>query len=148
MRIPKLDQNGLLPVGTHDCSFEELRERFAGLQSTRRRRDLAEALRRYLEEVRATGLAVAVIVDGSFVTDKEDPGDVDLILVVRRGRDISAILRPFEYNVVSKGRVRKRYEFDLLVAGEDEDELLAYAEFFQKVRDHPELRKGLLRVIP
>ena len=148
MPIPKLDQNGLLPVGTHDCSFEELREHFAGLRSTRRRRDLAEALRRYLEEVRATGLAVAVIVDGSFVTDKEDPGDIDLILVVRRGCDISAILRPFEYNVVSKGRVRRRYEFDLLVAREDRRDLPDYVGFFQNVRDHPELRKGLLRVIP
>jgi len=51
-----------------------------------------------------------------------------------------------EYNVVSKGSVRRRFGFDLLLAREDSDELRRYARFFQQVRFEPEKRKGILRI--
>jgi hypothetical protein len=43
----------------------------------------------------------AVLVDGSFVTAKIDPNDIDLILIVPEVHDFSADISLAEYNVVS-----------------------------------------------
>jgi predicted nucleotidyltransferase len=45
---------------------------------------------------------VELIIDGSFVTGKANPSDVDLVVVLASGHDFSADLRPFEYNFLSK----------------------------------------------
>jgi hypothetical protein len=146
MPIPNLDENGLLPPGIYDCSLEEVEERFGTFQSTDRRYRIYEQLQAFLAEVRSTNLVVAVIINGSFVTSKHDPGDVDLILVLSREHDFNAELRPFEYNVLSRRRVRKRYEIDVLIAREDSLEYEEYTEFFQQVRGQVEGRKGILRL--
>ncbi len=84
MPIPELNQDGFLPEGIHAASLEEVRERFGRFQRTDRRPALFAKLSTYMAEVRASGLVVAVIVDGSFVTAKDEPSDIDLILVLRR----------------------------------------------------------------
>ncbi|MBI1924574.1 hypothetical protein HYR99_10015 [Candidatus Poribacteria bacterium] len=78
MPIPNFDEKGLLPPGVHDCSLEEIMERFGTFQVTDCRVGLYAQLQAFLEEVRSTRLAVAVIVDGSFVTSKPAPEDIDL----------------------------------------------------------------------
>ena len=146
MPIPNFDEKGLLPPGIHDCSLDEIRERFGTYQGTDRRVELYAKLQAFLEEVRSTRLVVAVIVDGSFVTSKPNPEDIDLILVLSSDHDFSAKLRPFEYNVLSRRRVRRRYGFDLFVARENRPEYNEYTEFFQQVRGQPEARKGIVRI--
>lgn len=146
MPIPLLDEHGLLPPGIHECSLAEIEERFAGFQGSDRRIRLFEKLRSYVAEVRFADLARALIIDGSFVTAKPDPGDIDLILVLKPDHVLMAELRPFEYNVVSKRRVRQNYRFDLFVVAPDSMLYLQRIDFFYQVRDQPTLRKGLLRV--
>ena len=148
MAIPDLDDDGLLPAGLHDCSFEELRERFGRFRSSDHRERLAEALRAYLAELRAAGVAAYVVVDGSFVTAKEKPGDIDLFLALRADLDLAADLLPRDYNAISKRSVRRRYPFDLLVAPEGSDACQHQIEFFEQVKGRPDLRKGLLRIVP
>jgi hypothetical protein len=147
MPIPPLDEAGLLPPGVHDCTMEEVEQVFARFQRSDQRIRLFEKLKAYLKEVRSTGFAVALLIDGSFVTSKEEPEDIDLILVLKPDHDFSANLRPFEYNVVSKRRVRQNYRFDLLVAGQDSPQYFTAIEFFQQVRNQSEVRKGILRVL-
>ena len=55
-------------------------------------------------------------------------------------------LRPFEYNVVSRRRVRKAFGFDILLAEEGQPELDEYISFCTQVRGIPDVHKGLLRV--
>lgn len=148
MPIPPLNEDGLLPPGIHDCSLRELGERFGTFHSTDRRPRLYEKLQEYLIQVRSTGLVVAIIVNGSFVTSKPDPGDIDLILVLSSNQAPRADLPPMVYNVVSERLVRRRYGFDVLVAREDAREYGRYVEFFQQVRGQPHLRKGVLRIRP
>jgi len=126
--------------------MEEVEDRFGRFQKTDQRVRLFEKLARYLKEARATGTAVELLLDGSFVTGKPDPDDIDLVLVLKAGHDFTAELRPFEYNVLSRRRVRQEYRFDVLVAVEGSPEYQKYADFFQQVRDRPQLRKGILRV--
>ena len=99
-----------------------------------------------MTEAKVSGLVVAVVVDGSFVSAEPSPNDIDLIVEVAAGHDFSAELSPASYNVLSKPRVHRRFGFDLLVAREGSAERHQWIEFFQQVRLEPELRKGILRV--
>ena len=146
LAIPDLNDDGVLPEGLHECSLDEVIERFGQFSQSDRRRRLGQRLQEFLREVGSTRLAVAVIVDGSFVTGKREPNDIDLVLVLRAGHNFSEALRPFEYNVVSRRRVRKTFGFDMLLADEGQPELREYIAFFSQVRGNPDVRKGLLRV--
>jgi hypothetical protein len=146
MPIPNLNEQGLLPPGIYDCSLEEIGERFGTFQSTDRRSRLYERLQEYLAQVRSANLAIAVIVNGSFVTSKADPNDIDLILVLSSSRDLRADLAPMAYNILSRRRVARHYGFDILVAREDTIEYTQSVEFFQQVRGQPHLYKGVLRI--
>ena len=146
MAIPDIDQRGLLPFGVHDCSLEEIGARFGIFQGTDRRTRLFEKLEAYVVEVRQSGVVAALIVDGSFVTADDNPGDIDLVLVLSGTHDFTSDLGPMQYNVLSHRRVRARYGFDVFVAREDSKEYQEYVEFFQQVRGAPPLQKGVLRV--
>jgi hypothetical protein len=146
MPIPNLNEQGLLPPGIYDCSLEEIGERFGTFQSTDRRPRLYEKLQVFLQQVRSTNLVIAVIVDGSFVTSKAVPNDIDLILVLPSSHDLRAELALMAYNVLSKRRVSRRYGFDILVARADAIEYTQSVEFFQQVRGQPHLHKGVLRI--
>ena len=99
-----------------------------------------------VREAWATGLVAEIIIDGSFVTAKPDPNDIDLILVLNAGHDFSTELRPFEYNVLSRRQARKIYGFDLLVAMAASAVYAEYLAFFAQVRGETSRRKGLLRL--
>jgi uncharacterized protein DUF6932 len=144
--IPDLDPSGLLPPGLHPCTLVEVAERFGRFNRTDRRVHLARKLEEYFGEIRATGMAAWIVVNGSFVTEKPDPEDIDLILVLPREHDLGAQLRPFEYNALSRRRVRKRHGFDVFVAREGSAEFAEYLAFFEQVKHQPGRRKGLLRV--
>ncbi len=146
MPIPELNEDGFLPEGIHVAALEEVQERFGRFQSTDRRPDLFSKLSLFLAEVRACGLVESVIVDGSFVTAKDEPSDIDLILVLRPDHDDRGELRPFEYNTLSKRRVRRRFRFDILIARQGSDQRKKYVDLFQRVKGLPDLRKGVVEV--
>jgi hypothetical protein len=146
MPIPDLNEQGFLPRGIHDCTLAEISERFARFQESDQRIRLFAMLQSFVAEARKSGFVVELIIDGSYVTAKPKPNDVDLVVVLASAHDFGADLRPFEYNIVSKRRVRKTYRFDILVAVEGSQACAEYTEFFQQVRGEPELRKGILRV--
>jgi hypothetical protein len=87
-----------------------------------------------------------ILLNGSFVTAKADPNDVDFVVVVVAGHDFAADLEPNEYNVLSKRRVRRRFGFDIVLARAGTEEVTETAEFFQQVKGRPQARKGILRL--
>ena len=143
MAIPEFGTEGLLPPGVHSCLLSELEERFGRFQRTDRRVRLWNRFAEFVRELRATQIAVALIVDGSFATAKPDPNDIDLILILAQDHDFS---RQSEYNLVSRRQVRRHFGFDLLLTAEDQPELAEYVAFFAQVRGRPDLKKGLLRL--
>jgi predicted nucleotidyltransferase len=146
MPIPPLDEDGLLPEGIHECSLEEIRARFGSFQASDQRPRLFAKLGAFLRDAEASKAVVGVLVNGSFVTGKARPNDIDLIVVVPREHDFLADLSPGAYNVLSKRRVRQRFGFDLLVAREGSIEYERWTEFFQEVRLEPGRRKGILKL--
>lgn len=143
MPIPPLTSDGLLPVGVHECTLDEIKSVFGPYG---RRRSLYLRLVEFLEAAMKSGLVLEVIVDGSFVTSALEPGDIDLAIAVRE-RNETGLLRPIEYNVLSKRRVKKKYDFDILAAPVGSPEFHAHVEFFSQVKSRPGVMKGVLRVI-
>jgi hypothetical protein len=72
--IPEFDENGNLPPGTHLATWDQIAERFAW---TDRRRKLLEGLEAALAPLRQAGCG-RIYVNGSFVTGKDEPGDIDI----------------------------------------------------------------------
>lgn len=134
MPAARLNEYGLLNPGLHPMTIEEIAELFAQFQRSDRRMKLMEKLRDFIKAVGEADPRIRVIVDGSFVMSTVDePDDVDLVLVLPKDWDVAADLRPFEYNVVSKRMVRKRFGFDLVVGVEGEPGVDAAIEFFSRV---------------
>ncbi len=93
-----------------------------------------------------SGLFTALLVDGSFVTAKATPNDIDLIAVLKPGHDFERDLPMSEYAMVSRAILRRRFGFDVMVAEANTQLFRTYVEFFSRVRDNPDTRKGLLRL--
>jgi len=77
--IPPFNDDGYLPPGIHPASLEEVAARF-GSESELRRVQM-ESLKWLLGLARRAGVR-RVVVDGSFVTDKLEPNDVDCVLLL------------------------------------------------------------------
>jgi hypothetical protein len=142
-----LNEHGLLPPGIHDCSLDELRELFGSFQQTERRPALFKKLRELVEQVSAFPFVRSIIVDGSFVTSRPDPQDIDLIVVVDpQILSRTELLNPFEYNAVSSRKLRSRYSFDVFVTPDGSGAYESYVKFFSRVKESPERSKGLVRL--
>ncbi len=149
MPIPPLNDVGLLSEGVHDCTLDEIGARFGRFVVSERRVRLFAQLRELIEEEQRAGITVALIVDGSFVTDKPEPGDIDLVIVLPEDYNFDAEMPPFQYNAISKVHLRRRYRFDAFVAKEHSPEYQEWVTLFQ--RDKRESRestkrKGILRI--
>ena len=146
MPIPPLNSNGLLPSGIHDTTLDEIRQRFGSFQGSDRRIQLFNQLHQLVGELSRSGRFATVIVDGSFVTAKPAPEDVDLIVVLRRDHDWNIDLGPSDYALVSRPAIRRRFGFDVLVATDGGSDYQRYVEFFGRVREDASVRKGILRI--
>ena len=80
MTLPPFQESGDLPEGIHAAKFEDIVSRF-GIGSTRRE-DVTANLDRIYRLARKTGSLDRFIIFGSYITDKLEPNDVDVILVM------------------------------------------------------------------
>ena len=99
-----------------------------------------------MRELKACEFLEAVLVNGSFVSGKPDPNDIDLVLVVAAAHDFSTDLPPVQYNLLAQQRVRRRFGFDIVVVKNSSDSLEQAVAFFQQVKQRPGVKKGVLRI--
>lgn len=150
--IPGLTADGLLPPGIHQTTLDDIGLRFGS--SNDRRQELFEKLQRFVALVRGFNLMSALVVDGSFVTSKPVPGDVDVVLLMPRANLGRLLLHPNALQL-SKSAVKAAYEVHLFTQQvepmpPDADMTL----FFQRLRTETALlirspigaRKGILKV--
>jgi len=81
MPIPPLTRKGDLPLGVHRASLREALDRFGA--GSRQRMAVAGRLERVYRLAQGTGHLARFAVFGSFVTDKPEPNDVDVFLVMQ-----------------------------------------------------------------
>lgn len=80
MSLPDFREDGWLPEGHHAASWEEIIARFEGSSGSRRERVL-RGLLDWRDKARSRGISGRLILDGSFISAREDPGDFDALLV-------------------------------------------------------------------
>jgi hypothetical protein len=78
-----------LPLGVHRASLREVLDRFGA--GSRQRMVVAEPLERVYRLAQATGHLARFVVFDSFVTDKLEPHDVDVFLVMDDAFDTSTL---------------------------------------------------------
>ena len=77
MSIPILDEHGLLPMGTHDCTLDEIEASFCW---NAHRIELFSKLKGFLKQHwHPLNIHAAMWVNGSFTRKKEKPEDIDLV---------------------------------------------------------------------
>jgi hypothetical protein len=110
-----LDDRKLLAPGVHEASMKDVEEHFARFQKGDRRIRLFQKLSDYLAAVKKAECGTSVILDGSFIMAcVDEPDDIDLILILPPNWDAAADLKPYQYNLVSKKRVKKAYGMDVV----------------------------------
>ena len=142
MDIPSFRDDGYLPEGIHRFTEAELTFRF-GTQ-TRRRRRLILRLRRWIELGRAVG-ALRLLVDGSFVTAKPDPEDVDAVMLVPASFS-EQVEQGDEAALELEEMFLTRHPEEFLPA-ENEAVWRGWCEFFSRTRESDRRRKGLVEMV-
>ena len=89
MALPPLTDAGELPLGVHRASLREILDQF-GVGSPQRK-VLALRLERVYRLAEATNHLARFVVFGSFVTNKLEPQDVDVFLVMEDTFDASQL---------------------------------------------------------
>jgi hypothetical protein len=78
--LPPFDANGNLPPGIFEADETQLSDRYVTqLPQSSTRRRICEGFFELRRLAEATGIIATQWVDGSFVTDKPDPRDVDVV---------------------------------------------------------------------
>ena len=141
--IPHFDEHGLLPIGLHDTSFREIR---AVLGFTARRNELIDGLEEFLNIWNISGFLDYSIIDGSFVTSKPEPGDIDLILVLKENATFSdalrGLLRTYSYDVAY---TQRRFGCHAFPAA-NQAHLAGWIDFFKHEKNGEGKERGLLRL--
>ena len=90
--LPAFNSDGNLPEGIHLATEDEVFARFA--TSSARRQWLGEQLQRLLALAKSTRQLARMFLWGSFVTSKEVPNDLDVLLVMSTEFAIEAVPEP------------------------------------------------------
>lgn len=76
-----MDHPPLLPPGIHDVSTADLNNHFlSAFAQSSTRRGLIDGLQLFIGELRQIPVTFEMWLDGSFVTEKLDPNDIDLVV--------------------------------------------------------------------
>ncbi len=139
--IPDFTEQGILPPGIHQATLDDVRSR---LGWGRKREDLIKGLEMALQLVGNCGVE-RVYLDGSFVTDKDRPGDIDGCYDVPPGADLTKAFPIWPLNQDTRRLSKSMFGVELFPAnfsattsGEP------YISFFQK--DRQGRQKGIVLV--
>ena len=139
--IPDFRDDGYLPEGLYATTEADVTFRFGS--STPRRRRLILRLRRWLELTRLTH-ARRFLVDGSFVTDKSEPNDIDAVDLLA-GDFHQQVSSGLDAALELEEMLLTRYPEEIFAA-EDLRDWDEWVEFFSRTREPDGQRKGLVEV--
>jgi predicted nucleotidyltransferase len=141
--IPKFNVDGNLPEGIHSFGEEEFFDHFA-TQSVRRKW-LGERIREVIALAKLTRKVERMFIWGSFVTAKESPNDVDILLVMSEDFQIETVAEECRY-LFDYIRARVKFNADIFwsKASIGEDTLSLWLETYQLAKDFK--RRGIVEV--
>lgn len=139
--IPPFRADGYLPEGLYLASEAAVTFRFGG--ATARRRRLALRLRRWVALARQVG-GRRLLVDGSFVTARPEPHDVDAVVLLPPdfGERVEAGFEP----AIELEQMLLTRRPEEIFAAEDQTDWDEWVEFFSRTREADGRRKGLVEI--
>jgi hypothetical protein len=141
MAIPDFDSNGNLPPGEHLVSWTKFATRYG---YNAHRAAILDSIKRLLAHIQAAGCRTAWI-DGSFVCDKDLPGDFDACWDYT-GINVAA-LDPLFLDATDQGvmALKQKYGGDVFPdRASPPASILSYVQYFQ--RDRLRRPKGIIRM--
>ena len=130
MGIPAVQPNGELPPGEHQASLDEVEARYG--VSTDCRKLLMRGLRKAASNFELSGVSTLWI-NGSFITDKEEPNDIDGCWEYTPAVDTKKLDRVF---LGTRKEMQNKYGLDFFIANIVEaGSGLPFPKFFQVNRD-------------
>ena len=128
MKIPEFNDSGNLPAGIHHANWLEV-EKSA---FNERRQELLQGMKRACEPLKIVGCP-KIFIGGSFVTNKEFPGDFDLCwqddtVDFLKLQSLDSVLLNFKNKRAAQ---KAKYGGELFPASISADGFRTYLEFFQ-----------------
>lgn len=139
--IPDFRDDGYLPKGLHVGTEAEVTFRFGTTTSQRKR--LAIRRRRWIELSRAVS-AKRLLVDGSFVTAKPEPNDVDAVVWIPE--DFAERVSAGQADAIELEIMLLTRHPEEIFAAEDRRDWDDWLEFFTRTREADDRRKGVVEV--
>ena len=145
MSIPAFNADGLLPAGVFDCSLADVRERLGSFQGSDARPRLFERLEVVVAAMQRSTLFEVLLLDGSFVTAKDEPNDVDCAVWVPRDFDVQYRWGRLEavklYQADASGQPAEIYLVN------EQIEWDYWVRLFGRIREDSKKRKGIVEVL-
>jgi hypothetical protein len=142
--IPQFTDEGLLPPGVHQTGLEEIKEKMGW---SRKRRELLEGLEEALDLMASCGVVRAYL-DGSFVTDKDRPNDIDGCYDLAEdvtAEDLKRLAPIFPPSLSNRAETKRRFGVDFFpAAGTELGSGQPFLRFFQTDREGH--KRGVLSV--
>ena len=142
--IAEFQKDGNLPKGLYKATLHEVREVFG--TGSARRKLLIGNLENIIELAKSTGKLERVILWGSFVSNKEFPQDIDLLLIMRDDFDVDAnppeVKRMFDY---AQGRIAFNADMFWTKSSIGEEVIDLWLETYQMTRDFES--RGIVEVM-
>ncbi|HUU51278.1 MAG TPA: hypothetical protein VMW81_10035 [Nitrospinota bacterium] len=132
--IPEFQKDGNLPKGLYEVTLHEVREVFG--TGSAKRKLLIGNLENIIELAKSTGKLERVIIWGSFISNKEFPQDIDLLLIMRGDFDVDAnppqVKGVFDY---VQGRIAFNADIFWTKSSIGEEAIDLWLETYQMTRD-------------
>lgn len=114
--LPPFDERGCLPEGIYNPSVEEFKERFVNV--TERRKELFEKYKQFTKLCNDAKGIEEHYLDGSYVRDKEEPGDIDLLItfIEKEVTDDNGFPNDYAKIIFNKSRMKFEYEMHVFYA--------------------------------
>lgn len=133
--------DGYLPEGLYFASEAEVTFHFGS--ASRRRRRLILRLRRWIQLARETH-ARRLLIDGSFVTAKREPNDIDAVVPI--AADFEQQIEDGMDSALELEQMLLTRQPEEIFAAEDNSDWDDWVELFGRTREADGRRKGLVEV--
>jgi hypothetical protein len=142
--LPEFNEEGFLREGVYLASEAEIRHRFA--TTSARRKWLGVKLQELLSAAKSTGHLRRAFIWGSYLTSKESPNDLDVLIVMDDEFELATI-EPGALPLFHHAEAKVRFNADVFwtKAGIGESTLQLWLDTYQTGRDQN--RRGIVEVL-
>lgn len=125
-----LNQHGVLPAGVHDATLDEVRQKFAFNAHRKRLMNMFESELDGWTSMECWRVASDVYMDGSFVTDKPLPNDIECAVAIDPDASSRWTARLIEAIKDTRARTSRKIDCYCFIPGVGHD----FSLFFQYMR--------------